>query len=78
MLSHTAKMSELESRSNPIVISDKEPVSNSQELITRREATITNPNPDTNSTDYLPVPVLLSQPTVLPNLYYLCINLIRT
>jgi len=51
-----AKISELDSDSNPIIIPDDEPAL--QELVLRGEATVTNPNPDTNPSRYPSTPVL--------------------
>jgi len=70
------KMSELGSRSNPIIIPHDEPTS--QELVPRGGATVTNPDPDTNPLHYLSMPVLHQQPTASSALYYVRLDLILT
>jgi len=71
-----AKISELSSCSNPIIIPDDEPVS--QELLPRGGATVTNPDPDTNPSHYLSTPVLHQQPTASSALYYVHLDLLLT
>jgi len=69
-------MSELGSHSNPITIPDDEPAS--QELVPRGGATVTNPDPDTNPSRYLSMPVLHQRPTASSALYYVHLDLILT
>jgi len=69
-------MSELGSRSNPIIIPDDELAS--QELVPRGGTTVTNPDPDTNPSRYLSTPVLHQRPTASSALYYVCLDLILT
>jgi len=69
-------MSELGSRSNLIIIPGDEPAS--QELVPRGGATVTNPDPDTNPSQYLSMPVLHQRPTASSALYYMRLDLILT
>ena len=69
-------MSELGSRSNPIIIPDDELVL--QELVPRGGATVTNPDPDTNPSRYLSMLVLHQRPTASSALYYVRLDLILT
>jgi len=58
---------------DPIVINDEKLDLDSQELISRRGATVINPDPNLELTRDLPAPVLYWQPTQLPS--YLCVHL---
>jgi len=63
---------------DPIIIDDEKLDLDSQELIPRRGATITNPDPDLELTRDLPVPVLYWQPTQLPSYFHVHLDLNMT
>jgi len=63
---------------DPIVIDDEKLDLDSQELIPRRGATVTNPDPDLELTRNLPAPVLYWQPTHLPSYFRMHLDLVMT
>ena len=61
-----------------IVINDEKLNLESQDLIPRRGATVTNPDPDLELTRDLPALVLYWQPTQLPSYFRVHLNLVMT
>jgi len=61
-----------------IVINDEKLDLDLQELIPRRGATITNPDPDLELTRDMPAPVLYWQPTQLPSYFHVHLDLVMT
>jgi len=63
---------------DPIIIDDEELDLDSQELIPRRGATVTNPDLDLELTRDLPALVLYWQPTQLPAYFRVHLDLVMT
>jgi len=63
---------------DPIIIDDEKLDLDSQELIPRRGATVTNPDPDLELTRNLPAPVLYWQPTQLSSYFRVHLDLVMT
>jgi len=63
---------------DPIVIDDKKVDLDSHELMPRRGATVTNPDPDLELTRDLPAPVLYGQPMQLPSYFHVHLDLVMT
>jgi len=63
---------------DPIIIDDEKLDLDSQELIPRRGATVTNPDLDLELTHDLPAPVLYWQPTQLPSYFRVHLGLVMT
>jgi len=61
-----------------IIIDDEKLDLDSQELIPRRGATVTNPDPDLELTRDLPAGVLYWQPTQLPSYFRVHLDLVMT
>jgi len=61
-----------------IVIDDEKLDLDSQELISKRGATVTNPDPDLRLTRNLPAPVLYWQPMQLPSYFQVHLDLVMT
>lgn len=63
---------------DPIVINDDELNQDSQELVPRGGATVTNPDPAYELSRDLPAPVLYWQPTHLPAYFRVHLDLVMT
>jgi len=63
---------------DPIIIDDEKLDLDSQELIPRKGATVTNPDPDLELTRDLPGPVLYWQSTQLPSYFRVHLDLVMT
>jgi len=63
---------------DPVIIDDENVDLDSQELIPRRGATVTNPDPDLELTRDLPAPVLYCQPTQFPSYFRVHLELVMT
>ena len=63
---------------DPIIIDDEKLNLDSQKLIPRRGATVTNPDPDLELTRDPPAPVLYWQLTQLPSYFRVHLDLVMT